>query len=323
MLLDQEDYQAIFGPLPGQAPVTPPGASTWQQIARGGVSGLTFGLDKPLGLRPYEEAGPGGWPETAAWLTGMGVGFTPLTRAAGMGAAAATMLKPGFGALPKALSGAGRLSTYALSGAAGAAVPELAEPEAHTLPGTLLSTALGAGLGAAGARIAGVKWRGPAGALGEKAVDALSPSPGIIGPTETLIPKSSSVAKEALETLRLEMSDVTSQIAKAPNKNIKRDWILYKRTLQRSIDYLERKAELHPPIGPAPEEAGIAALRAISGKGPAVAEDFDALSQLGQSKALAEKMPLPFGAGESALQQAGGVLEQSGISRASGMSGNA
>src|SRR3990167_8808746 len=297
MFLNSEEYLSVFGPLEDLTP-PPKGASTWQQIARGLSSGVSFGLDKPLGLRTYEEAGAGGWPESAAWLTGMGAGFVPLTRAAclgvagaGMalpkllgagvrpGAAAATMLKPGFRVLPKALSDAGRL--------------------------------------------AGVKWRGPAGAIGEKAVDALSPSPGIIGPTETLIPKSSSVAKEALETLRLEMSDVTSQIAKAPNKNIKRDWILYKRTLQRSIDYLERKAELHPPIGPAPEEAGIAALRAISGKGPAVAEDFDALSQLGQSKALAEKMPLPFGAGESALQQAGGVLEQSGISRASGMSGNA
>ena len=57
MLLDQDDYLAVFGPLPGQARTVPSGASTWQQMARGFSSGVSFGLDKPLGLRPYEEAG--------------------------------------------------------------------------------------------------------------------------------------------------------------------------------------------------------------------------------------------------------------------------
>ena len=311
MLLDQDDYLAVFGPLPGQVPTAPPGASTWQQIARGFSSGVSFGLDKPLGLRPYEEAGPGGWPETLSSLAGMGVGFTPLTRAAGMGvagagaifpkllaagvrpgAAATTMLKPGFGALPKALSDAGRLSTYALSGAAGATLPELVEPEARTLPGTVIQTLLGAGLGAAGARIAGVKWRGAAGTAGTRATDILSPAPGVIGATEQLIQDSSKTATEALRAIRLEMADVTAQIANAPNKRIKKDWQLYKRTLQNRIDYLERRSgAVHPPTGPIQED-DLAALRRVQASVPPEAADLEALRQFGQSGELARGMSL-------------------------------
>ena len=326
MLLDQEDYQAIFGPLPGQAPVTPPGASTWQQIARGGVSGLTFGLDKPLGLRPYEEAGPGGWPETAAWLTGMGVGFPLMTKfgagpaiagagavfpkllAAGVkpGAAVAKMLTPGFGVLPKTLSDAGRLSAYGLSGAAGAVLPELAEPEKHTLPGILLSTALGAGLGAGGARLAGIKWRGSAPLAGIKAAEGASAAPGVVGATGALFESSENIAKGALQSLKLEMDEVAARIANAPNRQIRKAEMAYHRLLQRRVDYLTRRTGIHPPTGPLEEDLGLATLRAQQ------PDDLDKLRQVGlerPSRLGPSAVSPPVGADLHALRQV-----QAGIS---------
>src|SRR5688572_1378666 len=99
------------------------------QLARGFLSGLTFGT-----VKPYEKEGKGGVPETIANFAGSAAGFIPLMRGTGAVVAGAGKFLPSL------------LKTGVEAGTAASKISKFAPySEALSLPGQITNVGLASG----------------------------------------------------------------------------------------------------------------------------------------------------------------------------------